>query len=1716
MKVTVFDQPNSNPQSTATTLLANASSTSGTAGSAFPITITAKDSAGNTATDYSQSIVIKAYSDSSCSTEVSSSVTQNTFTAAAGFANFSTVTFLKSSIVAFKATDGTLTSNCVNGLSIAPGAMSSLLFSRAPAPLNANVNVAFSTQPKVSAYDVNLNLLSSDSSSSVELSAYDGFSCTGNVVSSGLSGTTSKTLSSGVATFTNIAVTNNTAVSLKATIGSISTCLSSTLSIIDNSNNPIFSLSDSLLSVSSTSVDSGSELTVTLTAKDASGGSNPSGITGVTFDSSVVGGTGILSVSTDAGGGVYTATFTGVLAGAVTISAKINSSDVVDTKNITVNAGTLSQLAFFPAPSTTGDTDSLLSTQPVLKAQDANGNVISSYSGTLTLTGYSDASCTTAVSSSLSGNVKAAISGVATFNALKILKTNVVAIKGSDGVNSTNCFNGLTIMPGAINSLSFSRAPAPLSININTTFSTQPKVSAYDANLNIVTSDSTSNIVLSAYDTAACAGAVVASGLSGTSTKTLASGVATFTNIAVTSTSVVSLKATLGSISTCLGSSLTMSDNSLFSLATSTLSASSNSVNSGSGITVTLTAKDQNGNANPSGITAVTFDSSAIGGTGSFGSVTDEGNGVYSAIFTGDLAGAVTLSAKINSGSVTATKDITVNVGSVSHLDFFTAPSTTGDTDNILTTQPVLKAKDASGNFSSTYSGTITFTGYSDSSCNSAVSSSLSGNVKVATNGVATFTALKILKTNVVAIKGSDGVSSTNCLNSLVINPGAIASLAFSQAPDPFATNVNINIPFIAQPKVTAYDANLNPLSNNSSFNIVLSAYDGLTCSGAIVSNGLSGTLTQSLVNGVASFTDVAVKFPTILSLKATSGSLATCVSVSSDSLFSTTDSQLTVSNMTVNSGSPILIRLIVLDRFGNPSFRGISSVSFETSIVGGTGSFGSITNEGNGVYSTNFTGDLAGAVTISAKINSMHVTDTKDITVNPGTTSQLYFTNTPSTTGDTDTALISQPIIDAKDASGNLVTDYNGTLTFTGYSDASCTQIVASGLSGNVTNILHGNAILTDLKVLKTNVVAIKGSDGFNSTTCFNGMTISPGAIASIAFTTQPAPMTITTNTAFTTQPVVKAYDANSNVVTNNSTDKIFLTGKSAASCAGTSVNSGMSGNTSIYLSNGVGNFTNAGVANIRVQSIQASLTKNTGITACSNVTTTVSSVASYLQPATPRTNHTSTTLSDGRILVVGGSYTDILASAEIYNPTTNSWSSAGSLFEARRLHNAVLLANGKVLIVGGQSDSTLALATAEIYDPATNSWAAAGSMTDGRISNSITLLSNGKVLVTGGFGNNWSQLSSAELYDPDTNTWSAVASLPVTRHNHTASLLNDGRVLVVGGATTTNGEIFSSTVIYDPEADTWSTGGSLANGRTSHSAVVLQNGKVLVVGGYNSSTELYNPATNSWSSAGSLSSMRLINTLTLLGNGKVLVTGGTDASKNVLSTTETYDPVKNSWSSSGQLFTPRAYHTANLLPNGKVLLVGGLKVDNSGIENILGSTEIYDPAGDVWSKTALNSSRFNQTASLLNNDKVLLVGGSADGAFTPTDNLPSYLYGSYTNDWSSAGSLADNRTYHTMTSLNTGKTLVIGGFNGTNYLSSVEMYNSADNSWSSAGSLAVARIWHTSTLLSNGKVIVVGGANGTDGVLSSCELYNPTTDKITSYCDSFTRRESFSCWRI
>ncbi len=146
---------------------------------------------------------------------------------------------------------------------------------------------------------------------------------------------------------------------------------------------------------------------------------------------------------------------------------------------------------------------------------------------------------------------------------------------------------------------------------------------------------------------------------------------------------------------------------------------------------------------------------------------------------------------------------------------------------------------------------------------------------------------------------------------------------------------------------------------------------------------------------------------------------------------------------------------------------------------------------------------------------------------------------------------------------------------------------------------------------------------------------------------------------------------------------------------------------------------------------------------------------------------------------------------SAELYDPssTTKHWSNVRPMSAKRSGHTATLFTIDKVdkvLVAGGRSEFVGPLATAELYDSASGTWSPAGSMSQARFDHTATLIGS-QVLVVGG-SNPSGPLTSTEFYDSAKNAepakaWREETLITTKRTQHTATSLADGRVLVAGG---------------------------------------------------------------------------------------------------------------------------------------------------------------------------------------------------------------------------------------------------------------------------------------------------------------------------------------------
>jgi hypothetical protein len=350
-------------------------------------------------------------------------------------------------------------------------------------------------------------------------------------------------------------------------------------------------------------------------------------------------------------------------------------------------------------------------------------------------------------------------------------------------------------------------------------------------------------------------------------------------------------------------------------------------------------------------------------------------------------------------------------------------------------------------------------------------------------------------------------------------------------------------------------------------------------------------------------------------------------------------------------------------------------------------------------------------------------------------------------------------------------------------------------------------------------------------------------------------------------------------------------------------------------------------------------------------------------------------------------------------------------TLIQARLNATVVGLPNGQILIAGGNGPgavgSTVCLATAELYNPATISFTGTGSMTDAHCFHvGAALLQNGQVLITGGEDATGNQVATADLYDPASGTFSCGnlggvnsatnycnSTMTDARYLHTATTMNNGQVLIAGGNDGSN--TLATAELYDPASGTFGCTGlgglnsktgfcqnTMTDSRLYHTATLIKSGpaagQVLIAGGMDNSgvilqtAELFQPSASMFicvNGAGaqaplcnpSLNSARYLHTATYLdptyvhgpNAGSILIAGGENVAGTVLNSAELYNPALGAFTVTGNMTDSRAFHIARLITTGphagNVLIAGG--IDNSG--NTLSTAELYNPATGQFTAT-------------------------------------------------------------------------------------------------------------------------------------------------------------------
>lgn len=405
------------------------------------------------------------------------------------------------------------------------------------------------------------------------------------------------------------------------------------------------------------------------------------------------------------------------------------------------------------------------------------------------------------------------------------------------------------------------------------------------------------------------------------------------------------------------------------SVAQSVVESSASSVVTGGTATLTLRVKDAAGNALTAGGLTVTFTKGSGTSDGTIGPVTDNANGTYTATFTATTAGtARSFGATIGGSAVSSASPtilVTPPTGPISAANsVVTLNAATVASGSAVTI--TLQGKDAAGVNVTLGGATVAFSlGVSGTSTGTigAVTDNTNGTYTAALTGVVAGTARAITAT-------VNGTAVTTTQPTVTVTPGPASAttsvVTLSGSTIPSGSNLTITL--------QAKDAADNTVtSGGATVAFALGVSGGSTGTVGSVTDNANGTYTATLTGLIAG------------SARAITATINAAVVSTTQPTFTVTPgpasaatSEISASSPTyLESGTSMTVTLVTKDAAGNSVLTGGATVAFSLGSGTSDGTFGAVTNPGNGgVYQASFTGSTAGTPrAILATLNGVAVT---------------------------------------------------------------------------------------------------------------------------------------------------------------------------------------------------------------------------------------------------------------------------------------------------------------------------------------------------------------------------------------------------------------------------------------------------------------------------------------------------------------------------------------------------------------------------------------------------------------------------------------------------------------------------------------------------------------------------------------------------------------------
>lgn len=330
-------------------------------------------------------------------------------------------------------------------------------------------------------------------------------------------------------------------------------------------------------------------------------------------------------------------------------------------------------------------------------------------------------------------------------------------------------------------------------------------------------------------------------------------------------------------------------------------------------------------------------------------------------------------------------------------------------------------------------------------------------------------------------------------------------------------------------------------------------------------------------------------------------------------------------------------------------------------------------------------------------------------------------------------------------------------------------------------------------------------------------------------------------------------------------------------------------------------------------------------------------------------------------------------------------------------------------------------------------------------------------------------------------------IGPMNVPRYGATSVVLDSGQVLILGGSYMAQNADTKKKIpgeLYMPESRTFTPLPPMNEKRSRFTANLLPNGTVLIAGGLKTSTtavastEIYNPETRAFNKGPDMLEPRAKHTAISLDNGDILFFSGDDGTKaigntKILKTVERYNFKRNIFESAGNISLSGSsqfgsYTRALLLENGKVLIGGGAA--DGGLTTAL---EVYDPETLVTKPIGSLKGRPPFSWIVLSDGKIanFLADPKEVEIYDPSTKI-SYMGGKYNKI---------NGVYHSQL-LENNKVLVSGSGHPVMHIQEVELYEPVKQSFSHLKSFYNAYGASSFVKLKDGSVLLPDALNEGD----------------------------------